>query len=148
MGTGHGSGYPVAYGVYKDRDPLDVCTYSGQLSMLYSTPIYIWDKENRHKLVKPKEKMPPVAAIQDTVPSTPEQRQSTVSSPEELLIQTIKKFSAERNRSFRELKSTLDSEAKSGSENVEDLISSIEKIKNQMIMCVEEIASLSSGYWT
>ena len=112
MGTGDGSGDPVVYGVWKDRDTLDICTYSDQLSMLYLTPIYIWDKEIGYKLVKPKEKMPPGATIQDTVPSTPEQRRTTVSSPEELIIQTIKNFSAERNQSFRELKSTLNGEAK------------------------------------
>ena len=130
MGTWGGSGDPVAYGVWKDGDPLDVCTYSDQLSMFYLTSIFIWDKEIGYKLVKPKEKMSPGAFIQDTVPSTPEQRHTTASSPEKWIIQTIKNFSAEHNQSFCELKSTLDGEAKSENEKVEDLISSIKKIKN------------------
>ena len=65
MGRGGGSGDDANYCIWQDRESTAVSSCPDQLSKLYLIPIYMMDKAAGYKMVKPKGKIPPNAAIQD-----------------------------------------------------------------------------------
>ena len=141
-GTGGGSGDGADFCLWDKRDGTATSSYlGGQLSKLYMTPIYMWEKSANYPLVKSKEPIPSHAAIQDGTAKTPPKAESSAKH----ITTALKALSAERAISSERIFSAMsgrNENEKSVTEQIDESVQAIANTNQQVLQCEEKIVGL------